>query len=95
METNKHTAAFAWGALVGGVVAYDLFAPQGETLSEGVDRALESRFKYVAMGAIAVTAAHLINAIPEQLDPIHRGVQFIRELVQMGDDALDIGDYDE
>lgn len=58
----------AWFGLVAGVVAYDLLCPPGETLSEGYDSFIE-RHKVLALGAVAVTGAHLINAIPKNLDP--------------------------
>lgn len=72
-------ASVAWGVLAAGVVAYDVLCPPGETLSEGVDRALErQRGKWLALGGIAITAAHLANMIPEQVDPFHRATQFKR-----------------
>jgi hypothetical protein len=64
----------AWIVLASGVVTYDLFAPSGQTLSEGVDRFLDHSpvAKAITLGAIAVTAGHLSNLIPEKYDPIHR-----------------------
>lgn len=60
----------AWIGLGLGVAAYDVFAPKGETLSEGVDRALEhERYRYLALGGVAITALHLLNVLPEQYDP--------------------------
>lgn len=63
----------AWGVLVAGVAAYDVLSPRGETLSEGIDGALEgSPYKRAAtLGAIAITALHLSNALPERYDPFH------------------------
>ena len=55
------------------VAANDILAPKGETLSEGVDRMLEhDKCKYVAIGGVALTAAHLINLIPPKYDPFHK-----------------------
>lgn len=72
-------AALAWGALTAGVVAYDVLCPPGETLSEGVDRALElERGRVLALGAIAITAAHLANLLPERVDPFHRATNLKR-----------------
>lgn len=66
-------ASLAWGALVTGIVAYDVLCPAGETLSEGVDRALEhDKGKIIALGIIGITAAHLANLLPERIDPFHR-----------------------
>lgn len=63
---------YAWAALVGGVAAYDILCSPGETLSEGMDRMLESKGKYIALGSVAITAAHLINILPPALDPLHQ-----------------------
>lgn len=72
-------AAKAWGVLVGGVIAYDMLCPPGQTLSEGVDRAMETRLgRAASIGAIAVTALHLVNAIPQKYDPIHTAVEIRR-----------------
>lgn len=73
----------AWCGLAAGVAAYDAFCPPNETLSEGVDRALERRTgKVLALGAIAVTAAHLANLLPERVDPFHHALKWkIREII--------------
>lgn len=72
MERPK-PSTLAWGALGLGVAAYEIACPEGETLSEGVDRALENKkFKSIVIGGIAVTALHLCNLLPEQLDPYHQ-----------------------
>lgn len=68
----------AWAALGAGVVAYELVCPVGETLSEGVDRALESH-KWLTIAAIGVTALHLANALPPQVDPYHQALKIIKE----------------
>lgn len=63
----------AWAGLAAGVAAYDLLCPPGETLSEGVDRALETRTgRVLALGAIAVVATHLANVLPQRCDPLHQ-----------------------
>jgi hypothetical protein len=65
---ESHLGTAGWLALGAGVVAFDYLSP--ETLSHAVDRALECpRSRYAAMGAVAITAAHLLNFIPDQLDP--------------------------
>lgn len=66
-------AAKAWIGLGAGVAAYDILCPKGETLSEGVDAALEHpTFRYAAIAGIAVTALHLCNLLPEEIDPFNR-----------------------
>jgi hypothetical protein len=67
----------AWIGLGAGVAAYDVLCPKGETLSEGMDRFLEhDRYRYVALGGVAVTAAHLLNLLPERYDPFARALSW-------------------
>ena len=73
-ETKRRmsSATRAWGALALSIVAYEIACPKGETLSEGVDRLMETKSgKALAIGAVGLTAAHLINAIPQKFDPFH------------------------
>lgn len=70
-------ATKAWLGLGMGVATYEILCPRGETLSEGVDRALEHPMgRYIAMTAIALTAAHLSNVLPQEVDPFHRALLF-------------------
>lgn len=62
------TAKRAWGVISLGVLAYELACPEGELLSEGVDRAIDSH-KALTLGAIAVTSLHLANVLPQRIDP--------------------------
>jgi len=61
----------AWIGLGAAVAAYDIFSPKGETLSEGMDGMIERRPKltYLAVGAVAL---HLLNILPNQIDPLHQ-----------------------
>lgn len=68
---SRHTADTAWIVLAAGVVAYELGAPRGELMSEGVDRYLERR-PWVTRAAVGITAAHLLNLIPTRVDPFYR-----------------------
>lgn len=69
----------AWIGLAAGVFAYDVLCPEGETLSEGVDRALERpRSRIMTIGAIAVVGAHLLNVLPEKIDPLHHTLRVIQ-----------------
>lgn len=75
------TAKRGWlavGALVG---AYELAAPEGQLLSEGVDRALE-KHPLLVTAAVGSVALHLLNAIPEQIDPISRINDVARRLIK-------------
>lgn len=67
----------AWVALAGSVICYDLLAKDGQTLSEGVDHYLE-KHPVMTLGAIAITAGHLANIIPESIDPIHQLHRLVR-----------------
>ena len=72
MERPK-PSTLAWTGLAVGVAAYDFLCPPGETLSEGVDRALETRVgRVLALGGIAIVASHLANMLPERYDPLHQ-----------------------
>lgn len=71
---ERRPSTLAWAGLVGGVICYDLLAPEGETLSEGFDTFIENH-KVLALGAVAITAGHLANLIPQRFDPIHQIVE--------------------
>lgn len=71
-------ADYGWMALTAGVMAWNAFAP--ETLSSGVDRYLNSKARHLAVGAVVVTASHLVNIIPRGLDPIYHGVDLMRRM---------------
>lgn len=71
------TARRAWLAIGATVLAHDFLCPQGQTLSEGADRALEGHPVLTTM-AIGVVAGHLANIIPPQIDPIHRAVEILK-----------------
>lgn len=67
---NKHSKG-AWIGLAAGVAAYDILCPKGETLSEAVDRGLETKYKALIYAGIGMTALHLANLLPEKADPFH------------------------
>lgn len=78
-ERKISAATIAWGGLAAGVIAYDALCPDGQTLSEGVDQALK-RKRLLTIGAVITTSAHLLNAIPEQIDPFHQFAKRSRKL---------------
>lgn len=67
----------AWAVLGAGVVAYDILAPQGETLSEGLDTAVE-RHPLITTLAVGAVALHLCNALSPERDIIHLATQITR-----------------
>jgi len=75
-QSSKHEhihSKAAIAALVGGVALYDYLAPHGETISEGVDRLMETKLgKAAVYGIVTTTALHLLNVMPEKYDWLHR-----------------------
>lgn len=67
---GRINAARAWSALAAAVIAYEVLAPEGQLLSEGVDRAL-IKYPTITRIGIALVACHLVNVIPERYDPLH------------------------
>ncbi|WP_264923101.1 DUF7427 family protein [Mycobacteroides chelonae] len=61
----------AWLRLGAEIAAYELTAPPGELLSEGVDRYLMRR-PWLTRAVVLVVAAHLLNLLPESIDPLHQ-----------------------
>jgi hypothetical protein len=73
------TAKRAWQALAAGVVAYELMCPSGELMSEGADRAID-RYPILTKTAIGLTALHLMNALPDNMDPITVALKTVKRL---------------
>jgi hypothetical protein len=72
-------AGKAWLGLAAGVLAYDLLCPEGETLSEGVDRGLENH--RLATGvAIGTVTLHLMNLWPQHVDPLSLGLSGLKRI---------------
>lgn len=65
------TSDRAWIVLAAGIVTYEVVAQPDELMSEAVDRYLESRPWFTRI-AVAIVAAHLLNIIPQKLDPLHQ-----------------------
>lgn len=63
------TAKRGWLLVAGVVGLYEVLAPPGELLSEGVDVALESGWSPLVVGGVVVTALHLLNVLPAWMDP--------------------------
>lgn len=78
----------AWCVLATGVVAYDLCARDGETLSDGAGRYPRLPRSLV----VAVLALHLLKVVPDRYDPLHwlfvtvkrRGRLDVRQLPEVG-----------
>ena len=59
----------AWLGLAVGVAAYEALARDGELMSEAVDRYLEAH-PLVTRCVVVTVAAHLLNLLPQRLDPL-------------------------
>ncbi|MET8430145.1 hypothetical protein [Nocardia sp. NPDC004860] len=68
MTARRCTAENAWAILLTAIGVWELAAPPNQLLSEGVDRAIQRR-PIVTRALIAVTALHLANLLPRQVDP--------------------------
>jgi len=77
MERSRLTARNGWLAVGTLVTAYELACPNGELLSEGVDRALE-KHPFLVTTAIGYTALHLLNMLPEQFDLFHHACDLLK-----------------
>ena len=60
----------AWVATIGGILLYEALAPEGQLMSESVDRAL-IRHPIVVRIALAAVCLHLANLLPTSIDPLH------------------------
>lgn len=69
MIRSRIRAWHLWLVVIGVVVVADVIAPPGQQLSEGVDKALESR-PFLTRVAIELVARHLTNDLPPRYDPI-------------------------
>lgn len=61
----------AWITLAVGVLVWEIFAPDGELLSEAVDR-YRRRRPLLTRLVIVYLSAHLSRIVPRRLDPLHR-----------------------
>lgn len=60
----------AWIILAGGILAYDLACPPGETLSEGMGRYHQAR-PWLTRTVVVYLAVHLLGWWPSRGDPLH------------------------
>jgi hypothetical protein len=79
MESASNAGRNAWIVLSIGVAVFELLAPEGQLMSESVDRALEEHpvITTVAIGAVAL---HLLNVLPPRIDPLHQVTNLARRI---------------
>ena len=77
-RTIRMTGELAWALLGAGIIAYEIAAPEGQLLSEAVDRFLVSHPVTTRVVIIGL-AAHLLNAIAPEYDPLHHTAILIRK----------------
>lgn len=70
----------AWIALLGAIAVYEIVADEDEMLSHAVDRWLITH-PVVTWAAIGLTAMHLLNLLPEAVDPWHWGFSWKKHFV--------------
>lgn len=64
----------AWAGLAAGVAIYEACAPEGELMTNQAHRWIESENRIVSaatIGAIGITALHLLDILPPSADPYH------------------------
>jgi hypothetical protein len=67
---GEHSGTVGWGLLAAGVAVWDLTAPESLTAAFKRGTANEKSRPYV-VGALGVTALHLMGAIPRAIDPFY------------------------
>ena len=66
----ERSGGIGWLGIATGVVAWDIMAP--ESLTHAFHRGMENpRTRPLVLGALAITAAHLLEVIPRQYDPFY------------------------
>lgn len=60
----------AWVGVVGGILIYEVLAPDNELMSEAVDRAI-AKHPILTRVLIFLVALHLSNLLPPRIDPFY------------------------
>ena len=69
-HNESHIGSIGWGLIGLGVLAWDF--TMDESLTHAFERARTHPVgRYIALGGLAVTAAHLLDQIPHQYDPFY------------------------
>lgn len=71
MSGRYRPADRAWITLAAGILTWEILAPDGELLSEAVDR-YRRRHPWLTATVITYISAHLLRVVPRHVDPLHR-----------------------
>lgn len=81
LPERRKVGEAAWLIGLSVVAAYEVLTPPGETLSEALDHHLTDPLKRrLIEGALAITALHLANRLPDAVDPYHQVARLGRKL---------------
>jgi len=68
-RNTTHRGSWGWLGLAASVVVFDVFSE--ESLSHAFTRGMENKYsRPIVLGVLAVTAAHLLDLMPENIDPL-------------------------
>jgi len=59
----------AWLVMAAAILVYEILAPPGELLTNGVGRHLAAH-PWITRGVVLVVAAHLLGVLPRWCDPL-------------------------
>jgi hypothetical protein len=71
----------AWATLGLGVITYNTLTAEGQMLSQQADRWID-RHPILTRAIVGIVAAHVANAAPPQVDPIHWLFEGVRRLTR-------------
>lgn len=72
LPSQEHVGTVGWAGIAAGVYLFDKYA--SESLTHAFERGRESENKLIqaaTIGALAVTAAHLLDVLPHRADPFY------------------------
>ena len=87
-RNSTHRGTLGWLAIAGFVAVWDRYA--SESLTHAAHRGLEHRVgKYAVPAALGITALHLLDKIPREIDPFYRVLDVSPRKVQ--ETAVEMG----
>lgn len=78
---KSKVGSIGWLGIAAGVLAFDVLAE--ESLSSAFSRGTENpRTRPFVLGALGITALHLLDVLPPAIDPIDTAVRLARRVVE-------------